>query len=126
MSTKILFVDDEPAMRETLTAILQARGFQVTAAGSVEQALAEIAAQRFAVLICDLNIHQPADGFKVVNAMRAAQPACINLILTGYPALDTAEQAIHSDVDAYITKPVEPEALVLAIQERLQGVHTSS
>jgi DNA-binding response OmpR family regulator len=117
---KILFVDDEPAIRTSLPAILRLHGFTVTAAGSVTEALQAIGAQTFDVLISDLNIGNPGDGFTVVSAMRRTQPNCVTLILTGYPAFETALQAIRSQVDDYLIKPAGVEKLVMAIEERLR------
>jgi len=74
---RILFVDDEPGIRVTLSAILQANGFQVTSAATVAEALREINSQTFDALISDLNIGEPGDGFTVVSAMRRTQPYLI-------------------------------------------------
>src|SRR5512146_2822855 len=120
MSARILFVDDDPAIRKAFSAILAPHGYRVTSAGTISEALAALRASKFDVLICDLNIHEPGDGFTVLTAMKAARPSCITMILTGYPALETAQRAINLHVDAYISKPAEPAALLLAIEERLQ------
>src|ERR1700685_580494 len=95
----VLFVDDEPSIRLTLAAILRQGGFEVTVAATVAEALREINTQYFDALISDLNIAEPGDGSIVVNAMRRTQPNCINLILTGYPAFETALEAIRNQVD---------------------------
>ncbi len=118
---KILFVDDEPAIRSSLPAVLQLHGFDVTSAGTVSEAIQYISAQRFDVLISDLNIGNPGDGFTVVSAMRRTQPDCVTLILTGYPAFETALQAIRSQVDDYLIKPAGVKELVSAIEEKLQS-----
>jgi ActR/RegA family two-component response regulator len=119
--TRILFVDDEPSIRLTLTAILQQSGFNVTAAATVGEALREINAQRFDALISDLNIGEPGDGFTVVSAMRRTRPECINFILTGYPAFDTALQAIRNQVDDYLVKPANVKELVASLQSKLKS-----
>lgn len=117
---KILFVDDEPAIRLSLPEILRLHGFQVTSAGSVGEAVQAIAAQQFDVLISDLNIGSPGDGFTVVSAMRRTQPNCVTLILTGYPAFETALQAIRSQVDDYLIKPAGVSELVASIEGKLR------
>jgi two-component system response regulator RegA len=115
----ILFVDDEPPIRTTLPAILNRFGFDVTAAGTVPEALHLIATRQFDVLISDLNIGQPGDGFTVVSAMRRTQPDAVTLILTGYPAFETALEAIRQQVDDYLVKPAEVGTLVENIREKL-------
>ena len=116
----ILFVDDEESIRITLPAILRKAGFEVVVAASVQEALIEINSHRFDALISDLNITDPGDGFLVISAMRHMQPECVNVILTGYPAIETALQAIHSQVDDYLVKPVQVEALVDGLKSRLE------
>ena len=95
-------------------------GFDVTAAGTVPEALAQINAQQFEVLIADLNIGQPGDGFTVVSAMRRTQPDAVTIIMTGFPAFETALQAIRSQVDDYIVKPASIEQLLSLIRGKLK------
>lgn len=118
---RVLFVDDEPNIRLTLPAILEMNGYQVTVAATVAEALSAIHSQVFDVLLSDLNISHPADGFTVVGAMRSVQPQCVTLILTGYPAFETALQAIRSHVDDYLTKPADINYLLRTIREKLVG-----
>ena len=115
----ILFVDDEPGIRATLPAILAGFGFDVTTAATVPEALSLIATRQFDVLISDLNIGQPSDGFTVVSAMRRTQPQATTLILTGYPAFETALEAIRQQVDDYLVKPADIETLVSKIRQKL-------
>ena len=115
----MLFVDDEPNIRLTLPAILEMNGYEVTACATVAEALSAIHSQTFDVLLSDLNISHPADGFTVVGAMRCVQPRCVTLLLTGYPAFETALQAIRSHVDDYLTKPADIQYLLRTITAKL-------
>lgn len=117
--TRILFVDDEPNIRLTLPPILEQHGFEVKAAGTVAEALNEISASRFDVLISDLNVGENGDGFRVVREMRKRQPGCITMILTGYPAFESAVEAIHHRVDDYVVKPVDVDSLVSSLRDKL-------
>jgi DNA-binding response OmpR family regulator len=119
--TRILFVDDEANLVLTMSAILQAQGYEVTAVGSVNAALAQIASGPFDVLISDLNIGHPGDGFTVVSAMRRTHPECVTLILTGFPGFDSALEAIRSQVDDYLIKPASIPALIHRIEQRLEN-----
>lgn len=116
----ILFVDDEPSICATLPAILEQNGFRVTAVGAVADALRAVHSRQFDVLIADLNIGEPGDGFTVVSAMRRTQPNCCNFILTGYPAFQSALEAIGQQVDDYFVKPSDVDALVQTIMETLK------
>ena len=116
--TKILFVDDEPAIRLTLPLILQQEGFEVSVAATVAEALAYINQDSFDVLLADLNIGERGDGFTLISAMRRVQPQAVTLILTGYPDFETALQAIRNQVDDYLTKPTDLNQLVTTIKEK--------
>lgn len=118
---RLLFVDDEPSLRVLLPTILMQHGFEVTVAATVSEALNLIATQNFHVLVSDLNIGEPGDGFTVVSAMRRTQPGTATFILTGYPAFESALEAIRQQVDDYFVKPANVETLVTRILERLKA-----
>jgi ActR/RegA family two-component response regulator len=115
----ILFVDDEEGVRLTLAPLLESRGFRVTCAATVQDALTLITKSKFDVLLADLNIGQPGDGFTVVSAMRRTHPETVTLILTGYPDFQSALQAIRQQVDDFLTKPTEISLLVETIKSKL-------
>jgi DNA-binding response OmpR family regulator len=121
---RVLFVDDEQNIRIMLGLVLQQNGFDVTSVASVPEALKLISQQDFDVLIADLNVGSPGDGFTVVSAMRRTQPRAVTFILTGYPAFDTALEAIRLQVDDYVTKPTDIEALIDKIRSKLSGQQT--
>ena len=116
---RVLFVDDEPSIRLTMPAILEMHEFDVTACATVAEALSVMQSDKFDVLIADLNIGQPGDGFTVVSAMRRSQPDAVTIILTGYPAFETALKAIRSQVDDYLVKPANVTELVTLINNKL-------
>ena len=118
-SISMLFVDDEPSIRLTLPPILEEQGFQVRVADSIASALQEVSSQKFDVLLSDLNISEPGDGFVVVKAARAANPLCVAILLTGYPDFESAVEGINCDVDGYLVKPADVEMLLGTIQRKL-------
>jgi ActR/RegA family two-component response regulator len=117
---RLLFVDDEYGLRLTFPPILEMHGYEVRTAATVSEALSEITTHPFDVLISDLNIGEPGDGFTVVSAMRRTQPDCLNFILTGFPAFESALLAIQRQVDDYLVKPAKVEELVALIQKKMQ------
>jgi ActR/RegA family two-component response regulator len=112
-------VDDEEVIRFTLATILRNHNFEVSTAASVAEALQKITSETFDVLLSDLNIGNPGDGLVVVSAMRRTQPDAVTMILTGYPAFETALEAIRQQVDDYIVKPADIPRLVSAIEDKL-------
>ncbi len=117
---KLLFIDDEDSIRITLPAILTQEGFDVTTAATVAEAIALINRQTYDILLSDLNIGQPGDGFTVVSAMRRIQPKARTFILTGYPDFSSALEAIRRQVDDYLTKPADIPTLVQTLKSKLQ------
>jgi len=116
---RILVVDDEESIRSMLQLVLQKEGFTVTTVGTVMDALALISHLHFDVLISDLNIGHPADGFVVVSAMRRTQPDASTFILTGYPDFETALEALRQDVGDYLIKGTPVKDLVDRIKTKL-------
>jgi DNA-binding response OmpR family regulator len=114
-----LFVDDERGIRETLSLIPLRYGFTVSLAATLEQALAQIKAQQFDILLCDLNIERARDGYTVVRAMREAAPNCVIIMLTGCPDTESAEEGISLGIDDYIAKPADTNLLVALLAGRL-------
>lgn len=116
---RLLFVDDEPSIRLTLPPVLEDHGFLVTTAESVDDAIERIDAARFDVLLSDLNIGREGDGFRVVSAMKKRHPRCVTIILTGYPAFESAVLAIRHQVDDYVVKPADIDLLIKTIHRTL-------
>ena len=116
---RLLFVDDEPAIRATLSAILQRYGFTVALAATVAEAIDKIKTEEFDLLLCDLNIDREDDGLEVIRAMREVNPRCVTIVLTGYPNEESAEVAIRLGIDDYIAKPTNADALVALLAEKL-------
>lgn len=109
-------MDDDDAIRETLPIILERSGFACTAVASVPEAIAAINHQKFDILLSDLNIGEPGDGFIVVGAMRRVQPQARTFILTGYPDFTSALEAIRRQVDDYIIKPANIHELLKTLR----------
>jgi len=116
---RLLFVDDEDSIRATLPLILRSRGFDVSVAGSVPEAVNAIQRQTFDVVLSDLNISEAGDGYQVVGAMRQANPSCVAIILTGFPAFETAVQGIQHQIDDYVVKPADIDGLIATVERKL-------
>jgi CheY-like chemotaxis protein len=117
---RVLLVDDHETIRYTLTAVLRANDFEVTAAANVNDALKLVGSQTFDVLLSDLHMPGAGDGLTVVSAMRNANPRAVTMIFSGYPEMNEAAAAILSQADEILVKPLDPDTLVEAIRSRLQ------
>ena len=112
-------MDDDRVVRETLKVILEMEKFEVSAAGSVAEAIHLIDTQSFDALLSDLHMPGAGDGFTVVSAMRHKHPEAITLLFTGYPALKEAMDAILLQADEILVKPMPIPEMVTLIRNRL-------
>ncbi len=112
-------VDDDDAFLYMMQASLEARDFDVAAAGSVTEALRQIVTQHFDVLITDLHMPGPGDGFTVATAMRHTQPNALTLVLSGFPDVKEAMAAILLQADEVLLKPYEINELAGLIRRRM-------
>jgi DNA-binding response OmpR family regulator len=119
ISHKVLLVDDDEAIREMMTATLAHKGFDVVAATNVTEALKLITTQSFGVLITDLHMPNPSDGFAVITAMRHIQPKALTLLVSGYPDVKSAMDAILLEADEIIVKPFETKKLADLVHDKL-------
>jgi len=103
---------------------LQRDGFEVVAASNVSDALRHIATQKFDVLLSDLHMPLPGDGFTLVSAMRNTHPEALTIVLSGYPALSEAMAAILSQADEIIVKPFQIGSIKKLIRTRLADPRT--
>jgi DNA-binding response OmpR family regulator len=119
VSHRVLLVDDDEAVRSMMTATLTGKGFDVVSAASVAEALKLITTETFDVLITDLHMPNPSDGFAVITAMRHAQPDVLTLLVSGYPDVQSAMDAILLEADDIIVKPFEAGKLAEMVHEKL-------
>jgi DNA-binding response OmpR family regulator len=116
---RLLLVDDNDDVRTVFQEGMQAHGFEVVAAASVNEALRLISTEKFDVLLSDLHMPDAGDGFTVVSAMRHAHPNAVTLVLSGYPALQEAMAAMLLEADEVLVKPVGLTAVAEIIQRKL-------
>jgi DNA-binding response OmpR family regulator len=121
---RVLVVDDNEAIRVMVQEGLQRDGFEVVAASNVSDALRHIATQKFDVLLSDLHMPLPGDGFTLVSAMRNTHPEALTIVLSGYPALSEAMAAILSQADEIIVKPFQIGSIKKLIRTRLSDPRT--
>lgn len=119
-STKILLVDDDEVVRSTYAAIFELRGFSVTSAASVHEALKYISSESFDVLLSDLHMPGAGDGLTVVSAMRHANPQAVTLLMSAFPEMEAATKAILQQADEILVKPMRMSALIDTIVQRLE------
>src|SRR5580698_349652 len=120
VTPRVLLVDDDDGVRAMMSQSLEGKGFAVVAAANVTEALRHIATESFDVLITDLHMPNPGDGFTVVTAMRHSQPNALTLLVSGYPDVQSAMAAILLEADEILVKPFNIATLVELIREKMR------
>jgi len=113
---KALIVDDDPSYRRLLEFILLDAKIESRSVGDGDEALKELARERFSVVLCDLNMPR-ISGRDLLRAVREAYPHIAFFIVTGQGEVDVAVELMRMGADDYLVKPSEP-AVVLASIER--------
>jgi two-component system response regulator RegA len=119
-----LVVDDDEVFCSVLSRALERRGFAVASALSVEQARQQIARKRPDCAVVDLRIGNDS-GLSLVRELAALSPPARSVVLTGYGSIATAVEAIKLGAVQYLTKPVEVDEILTALQHMAGPVRTA-
>ncbi len=116
---RILTVDDEPIILSLLNKILLAEGYEVKPASNGETAKDLLTAERFDLLISDINM-APVDGMELLRFVREKSPDTGVIMLTAYGTVATAVEAMKMGAFDYITKPFKLDELQLTVRRALE------
>src|SRR5512138_1950119 len=114
--TRILVVDDEEIVRESLGGWLEKDGYTVAVAPDGPSALEKIKAERWSILVVDLKM-PGMNGLEVLEAAKKLQPELAVVMMTAYATVDTAVAAMKAGAYDYLVKPFDPEELSLMMQK---------
>ena len=114
---RVLVVDDEPVVRMSYTRSLAA-DFDAHTAPDGEQALREMEREPADVVLLDLRL-PGAQGLEVLEAMKHRWPETEVVVITGYPSVDSAKQAVRLGAADYLAKPVGPNEVMSAARNAL-------
>ena len=115
----ILIVDDEASMRESLRDWFLESGYQAETARDGEEALKLIGEKDYGLLILDLKL-PGQDGIEVLKKARKRHPDLNGIIITAYPSVDTAREAIKQGAIDYLPKPFELSELEKLVEENIE------
>jgi len=116
---KILVVDDDEGIRTILKAILEDEGYIVETAENGQEAIAMSKTSFFNLALIDIRLPD-MEGTNLLTAMNQTTPRMVKIIVTGYPKLDNAVDALNKGADAYILKPFNVPNILGKIREHLK------
>ncbi|RYJ53027.1 sigma-54-dependent Fis family transcriptional regulator [Flavobacterium petrolei] len=118
--TKILLIEDDVAFCKLLEKFLIKKSFEVTTAFSAAEAKSKLKNSEFDLIITDLRLPD-YDGILLMTEIKAIHPAVPVLLMTGYSDVSTAVKAIKNGAADYISKPFNPEEVLLVINNALHS-----
>jgi two-component system response regulator RegA len=110
----LLLLDDDAALRNRLGRALQSRGFTVTLAESVAEAMTAVQTDAPAFAVLDMRL-EDGSGLQVVEVLREARPESRVIMLTGYGNIATAVAAVKAGAVDYLSKPADADDVVRAL-----------
>lgn len=119
MSKRILIVDDEASIRETLAAVLEDEGFSALAASSAEEAMALLESTRIDLVLLDIWLGDGIDGMAALEKIRARYPLPV-IMISGHGTIETAVQATRKGAFDFIEKPLSYDKTILAVSNGLR------
>jgi DNA-binding NtrC family response regulator len=120
MATKsrLLVVDDELIVRDSLDKWFREEGYEVAAADSAQEALAKMAAGRFDLALVDIKM-PGVDGVELQKRMHEIDPDMLVIIMTGYASVETAVTALKNGAYDYVSKPFDPDDMAHTVHNAL-------
>ncbi len=116
---RILVVDDDESIRKVLSVILQEKGYVVDVAETGKEAIEKSSTNFYNLALVDIRLPD-MEGTELLASMKSTTPKMIKIIVTGYPSLQNAIEAVNKGADGYVLKPVNMDNLLTTIAKHLK------
>ena len=116
--SRLLIVDDELSVRDSLGKWFQEEGYDVVTAESASDALTRLAESKWDVALVDIKMHG-TDGIELQKRMHEVDPELIVIMMTGYASVETAVAALKNGAYDYVTKPLDPDEISHLVKKAL-------
>ena len=116
---RILVIDDDESIRNSLAAILRDEGYEVDVASNGREALQKSEETIYNLALIDIKLPD-MEGIDILIRMKDTVPKVRKIMMTGFPSVQNAIEAVNRKADAYLLKPVEVEKLLVTIREQLK------
>ena len=116
---KILLVDDDETIRSTMRAILEDEGYSVDSASNGKEAIKKTQEKSYNLALLDIRLPD-MEGVELLKLMKEPMPRMRKIMVTGFPSLQNAVEAVNKNADAYLIKPVDVDKLLATVKEQLE------
>lgn len=116
---RILIVDDDESIRKVLVAVLEENEYVVDSAKDGKEAIEKTSRDFYNLALVDIRLPD-IEGTKLIAKMKETTPRMRKIIITGYPSLQNAVDALNKGADAYIMKPFDRDKMLQTIKEQLE------
>jgi DNA-binding NtrC family response regulator len=118
-NVRILIVDDDENIRKTMKAILEDEGYIVDWAANGKEAIKKTNEKTYNLALLDIRLPD-MEGVDLLKLLKDNVPRTRKIMVTGYPSMQSAINALNKSADAYLVKPVDVEKLLNTVKEQLQ------
>lgn len=116
---RILVVDDDETIRKSISKVLESTGYVVDIAKTGKEAIQKTETNFYNMALIDIRLPD-MEGTQLLTTMKETTPKMVKIILTGYPSLQNAVEAVNKGADGYILKPAKMDELLKIVQEHLK------
>ncbi|HEU4608138.1 MAG TPA: sigma-54 dependent transcriptional regulator, partial [Chitinophagaceae bacterium] len=116
--SNILIIDDEKAIRKTLSEILSYEGYKIEEAGDGEEGLRKFREKSYDVVLCDIKMPK-LDGIEFLDKSRETNPDVPVIMISGHGTIETAVEAVKKGAYDYISKPPDLNRLLITIRNAM-------
>ncbi|MEM3623484.1 MAG: response regulator [Candidatus Bathyarchaeia archaeon] len=116
---RILIIDDDEDIRKVLKTILEDEGYSADTAASGKEAIIKSHRKFYNLALIDIKLPDMA-GIKLLKRIKDTVPKMRKIIITGYPSIQNAIEAVNQGADAYIVKPFDMDKVLATIKEQLK------
>jgi len=121
---RLLIVDDELSVRDSLGKWFREEGYEVSTAENANDALSHLAQQRWDAALVDIKMHG-TDGMELQRRMHEIDPELVVIMMTGYASVETAVAALKNGAYDYVTKPLDPDDIAHLVKNALAHKRTA-
>ncbi|MFI5450247.1 MAG: response regulator [Candidatus Bathyarchaeia archaeon] len=116
---RILVVDDDEGIRKVVAEALRSEGYLVDAVSNGKDAVEKSQTNFYNLALVDIRLPD-MEGTKLLTSMKQTIPEMIKIILTGYPALQNAIDAVNKGAHGYLVKPIKMDELLRTVEQQLK------